>query len=234
MVEIMEGKRLVHAHSYRQDEILMLTRIAEDFGFTMATFQHVLEGYKVAERLAEHGAGASTFSDWWAYKFEVIDAIPFNGTLMANVGVNVSFNSDSDELARRMNLEAAKAVKYGGLSEEEALKFVTINPAKQLKIDKYVGSLEIGKDADFALWSGHPLSNYSICEQTWVDGKQYFSVKNDQYFRQRDQKLRNDLVQKILSSEDSGSSEMSPDSEDANKFHSCSADHNHLDAGGEQ
>ena len=234
MVEIMEGKRLVHAHSYRQDEILMLTRIAEDFGFTMATFQHVLEGYKVAERLAEHGAGASTFSDWWAYKFEVIDAIPFNGTLMANVGVNVSFNSDSDELARRMNLEAAKAVKYGGLSEEEALKFITINPAKQLKIDKYVGSLEIGKDADFALWSGHPLSNYSICEQTWVDGKQYFSVKNDQYFRQRDQKLRNDLVQKILSSEDSGSSEMSPDSEDANKFHSCSADHNHLDAGGEQ
>ena len=230
----MEGKRLVHAHSYRQDEILMLTRIAEDFGFTMATFQHVLEGYKVAERLAEHGAGASTFSDWWAYKFEVIDAIPFNGTLMANVVVNVSFNSDSDELARRMNLEAAKAVKYGGLSEEEALKFVTINPAKQLKIDKYVGSLEIGKDADFALWSGHPLSNYSICEQTWVDGKQYFSVKNDQYFRQRDQKLRNDLVQKILSSEDSGSSEMSPDSEDANKFHSCSADHNHLDAGGEQ
>ena len=192
------------------------------------------QGYKVAERLAEHGAGASTFSDWWAYKFEVIDAIPFNGTLMANVGVNVSFNSDSDELARRMNLEAAKAVKYGGLSEEEALKFVTINPAKQLKIDKYVGSLEIGKDADFALWSGHPLSNYSICEQTWVDGKQYFSVKNDQYFRQRDQKLRNDLVQKILSSEDSGSSEMSPDSEDANKFHSCSADHNHLDAGGEQ
>ena len=234
MVEIIEGKRLVHAHSYRQDEILMLTRIAEDFGFTMATFQHVLEGYKVAERLAEHGAGASTFSDWWAYKFEVIDAIPFNGTLMANVGVNVSFNSDSDELARRMNLEAAKAVKYGGLSEEEALKFVTINPAKQLKIDKYVGSLEIGKDADFALWSGHPLSNYSICEQTWVDGKQYFSVKNDQYFRQRDQKLRNDLVQKILSSEDSGSSEMSPDSEDANKFHSCSVDHNHLDAGGEQ
>ena len=234
MVEIMEGTRLVHAHSYRQDEILMLTRIAEDFGFTMATFQHVLEGYKVAETLAEHGAGASTFSDWWAYKFEVIDAIPFNGTLMANVGVNVSFNSDSDELARRMNLEAAKAVKYGGLSEEEALKFVTINPAKQLKIDKYVGSLEIGKDADFALWSGHPLSNYSICEQTWVDGKQYFSLKNDQYFRQRDQKLRNDLVQKILSSEDSGSSKMSPDSEDANKFHSCSVDHSHLGAGGEQ
>ncbi|MEO2160724.1 MAG: amidohydrolase family protein, partial [bacterium] len=117
MVEIMEGKRLVHSHSYRQDEILMLTRIAEDFGFRMATFQHVLEGYKVAERLAEHGAGASTFSDWWAYKYEVVDAIPYNGTLMTNAGVTVSFNSDSDELARRMNLEAAKAVKYGGLDE---------------------------------------------------------------------------------------------------------------------
>ena len=128
LVEIMEGKRLLHSHSYRQDEILMLTRIAEDFGFTIATFQHVLEGYKVAERLAEHGAGASTFSDWWAYKYEVVDAIGFNGTLMHNAGVNVSFNSDSDELARRMNLEAAKAVKYGGLDEAEALKFVTINP----------------------------------------------------------------------------------------------------------
>ena len=128
LVETMEGDRLLHAHSYRQDEILMLTRIAEDFGFTISTFQHVLEGYKVAERLAEHGAGASTFSDWWAYKYEVVDAIPYNGTLMANAGVNVSFNSDSDELARRMNLEAAKAVKYGGMSEEDALKLVTINP----------------------------------------------------------------------------------------------------------
>jgi N-acetylglucosamine-6-phosphate deacetylase len=153
---------------------------------------------------------------------------------MANVGVNVSFNSDSDELARRMNLEAAKAVKYGGLSEEEALKFVTINPAKQLKIDKYVGSLEIGKDADFALWSGHPLSNYSICEQTWVDGKQYFSLKNVQFLEERDRKIRNDLIQKILISADSGNDEMDPDSEDSNKFHSCSTDHLHLNEGGEQ
>ena len=119
----------------------MLTRIAEDFGFTISTFQHVLEGYKVAEILAEHGAGASTFSDWWAYKYEVVDAIPHNGTLMANAGVNVSFNSDSDELARRMNLEAAKAVKYGGVSEEDAIKFITINPAIQLGVDKWVLSL---------------------------------------------------------------------------------------------
>ena len=146
---------------------------------------------------------------------------------MANVGVNVSFNSDSDELARRMNLEAAKAVKYGGLSEEEALRMVTINPAKQLKIDKYVGSLEIGKDADFVLWSGHPLSNYTLCEETWLDGKQYFSQKKDVYYRERDQKLRNDLIQKILVSSESGSSIIIPDSEDANKYHTCNNDHDH-------
>ena len=223
MVEIMEGKRLVHSHSYRQDEILMLTRIAEDYGFTMATFQHVLEGYKVAERLAEHGAGASTFSDWWAYKYEVVDAIPYNGTLMTNAGVTVSFNSDSDELARRMNLEAAKAVKYGGLDEAEALKMVTINPAKQLKIDRYVGSLEVGKDADFTIWSGHPLSSYSICEQTWIEGKQYFSLEQDQYFRQRDAKLRNDLIQKILSSPDHGNKPMKPEGRRGNRFESCDA-----------
>ena len=223
MVEIMEGKRLVHSHSYRQDEILMLTRIAEDYGFTMATFQHVLEGYKVAERLAEHGAGASTFSDWWAYKYEVVDAIPYNGTLMTNAGVTVSFNSDSDELARRMNLEAAKAVKYGGLDEAEALKMVTINPAKQLKIDRYVGSLEVGKDADFTIWSGHPLSSYTICEQTWIEGKQYFSLEQDQYFRQRDAKLRNDLIQKILSSPDHGNKPMKPEGRRGNRFESCDA-----------
>ena len=223
MVEIMEGKRLVHSHSYRQDEILMLTRIAEDYGFTMATFQHVLEGYKVAERLAEHGAGASTFSDWWAYKYEVVDAIPYNGTLMTNAGVTVSFNSDSDELARRMNLEAAKAVKYGGLDEAEALKMVTINPAKQLKIDRYVGSLEVGKDADFTIWSGHPLSSYTICEQTWIEGKQYFSLEQDQYFRQRDAKMRNDLIQKILSSPDHGNKPMKPEGRRGNRFESCDA-----------
>ena len=223
LVEIMEGDRLLHAHSYRQDEILMLTRIAEDFGFTISTFQHVLEGYKVAERLAEHGAGASTFSDWWAYKYEVVDAIPHNGTLMANAGVSVSFNSDSDELARRMNLEAAKAVKYGGMSEEDALKLVTINPAQQLKIDKYVGSLEIGKDADFAIWSGHPLSTYSICEETWLDGKQYFSTPQDKYFRQRDNKLRNDLIQKILSSNDKGGQPMKPQGMRGIRFYHCDA-----------
>jgi len=233
MVEIMEGKRLVHSHSYRQDEILMLTRIAEDFGFTMATFQHVLEGYKVAERLAEHGAGASTFSDWWAYKYEVVDAIPFNGALMTNAGVTVSFNSDSDELARRMNLEAAKAVKYGGLDEAEALKMVTINPAKQLKIDTYVGSLEVGKDADFVIWSGHPLSTYSVCEQTWLDGKQYFSLKQDQYFRERDAKVRNNLIQKVLAAPDNGNEKMKANGQRGNRFHSCTALEAYIMEGGE-
>ena len=131
-----------------------------------------------------------------------------------------------------MNLEAAKAVKYGGLSEEDALKFVTINPAKQLKIDKYVGSLEIGKDADFAIWSGNPLSNYTVCEETWVDGKQYFSQKRDRYFRERDKKLRNDLVQKILTSDDLGSGEIIPDSQNANDYHTCNSEHDHSSHGG--
>ncbi|MCX6884630.1 MAG: amidohydrolase family protein, partial [Verrucomicrobia bacterium] len=164
----------IHCHSYRQDEILMLIRLMESFNVRVGTFQHVLEGYKVADEIARHGAGASGFSDWWAYKFEVYDAIPQNGSLMRERGVTVSFNSDSSELARRLYVEAAKAVKYGGTSEMDALKFVTLNPAKQLRIDSRVGSLETGKDADFAIWSGSPLDSGSVCLQTWVDGKKYF------------------------------------------------------------
>lgn len=211
LAEILEGDRLVHCHSYRQDEILMLIRVAEDFGFRIATFQHVLEGYKIAEAIMNHGAGASTFSDWWAYKIEVFDAIPFNGSLMHRVGVVTSYNSDSSELARRLNTEAAKAVKYGGLSEEEALKFVTLHPAIQLGIDSRVGSLEEGKDADFVLWSGHPLSSYSVCEQTWIDGKNYFSRVRDQAMRKKLSRERNDLIQKILQSE-RGTGEMPSES----------------------
>ncbi len=172
--EIIEGKRWIHCHSYRQDEILMLIRLMDDFGVKIATFQHVLEGYKVADEIARHGAGGSTFSDWWAYKFEVYDAIPYNGSLMRDRGVVVSFNSDSDDLARRLYLEAAKAVKYGGTPESEALKFVTLNPARQLRIDHRVGSLEPGKDADFAIWSKSPLDSTTVCLQTWIDGKLYF------------------------------------------------------------
>ena len=172
--EIIEGRRWIHCHSYRQDEILVFLRTMEEFGVTVGTLQHVLEGYKVADEIARHGAGASAFSDWWAYKFEVYDAIPYAGTLMHNRGALVSFNSDSSDLARRMNLEAAKAVKYGGLSEDEALKFVTLNPARQLRIDKHVGSLEKGKHADFVIWSDNPLSTRAVCEQTWIEGKKYF------------------------------------------------------------
>ncbi|KAA3661164.1 MAG: amidohydrolase [Calditrichaeota bacterium] len=201
LVEILNGKRLIHSHSYRQDEILMLTRLAEYFNFQIGTFQHVLEGYKVADALAKHGAGASTFSDWWAYKFEVYDAIPYNGAIMHNAGVLVSFNSDDGELARRMNLEAAKAVKYGGVPEEEALKFVTLNPAKQLRIDHRVGSLEKGKDGDFVIWSGHPLSSFSRCEQTWIEGRKYFDLDNDLQMRQAVAKERQRLIQKVLSTQ---------------------------------
>jgi imidazolonepropionase-like amidohydrolase len=205
LAEILEGKRLIHCHSYRQDEILMLCRVAEDFGFKVGTFQHILEGYKVADELAKHSGGASAFSDWWAYKVEVQDAIPQGGPIMHEQGVTVSFNSDSDEMARRMNVEAAKAVKYSvdatgkpTISPEEALKFVTLNPAKQLRIDGQVGSLEKGKDGDFVIWSGNPLSTFSRAEQTWIDGRCFFSLEKDKAGRERITKERARLTQRIL------------------------------------
>jgi imidazolonepropionase-like amidohydrolase len=174
LVEVLEGKRLVHAHSYRADEILMLIRLAEEFGFKIATFQHVLEGYKVAKEIAAHGAGASTFSDWWAYKVEAVDAIPYNAAVMMRKGVLVSVNSDSAELARRLNTEAAKSIKWGGLSDDEAFALVTINPARQLRIDSRVGSLEPGKDADVVVWNHHPLSAYAIADRVYIDGTLYY------------------------------------------------------------
>jgi N-acetylglucosamine-6-phosphate deacetylase len=174
IAEIIKGERIIHCHSYRQDEILAFLRVMESFGVKVGTLQHVLEGYKIADEIARHGAGVSCFTDWWAYKYEVLDAIPYAGALMRERGLLVSFNSDSAELARRLNFEAAKAVKYGGVPEEEALKFVTINPAKQLRIDDRTGSLEFGKDADFAIWSGSPLDSKTVCLQTWIEGKEYF------------------------------------------------------------
>lgn len=200
LAEIVEGKRLIHCHSYRQDEILALLRACESFGVQIGTFQHVLEGYKVADAIAKHGAGGSSFSDWWAYKFEVYDAIPYNGALLHNAGVVVSFNSDNAELARRLNLEAAKAVKYGNVPPEEALKFVTLNPARQLRIDRWVGSLEPGKDADLVVWSGSPLSTLSRCEQTWVDGRRYFDREEDRQAQAESQSLHAKLVQRVLAS----------------------------------
>lgn len=202
LAEVLRGERLVHCHSYRQDEILMLCRVAAEFGFRIGTFQHVLEGYKVADAVRDHSRGGSSFTDWWAYKVEVQDAIPENGAIMHEVGVCVSFNSDSDELARRMNVEAAKAVKYGGVPREEALKFVTLNPARQLGIESRVGSLEPGKDADFSIWSADPLSTLARCESTWIDGREYFSIAKDRAHRERIRDERRRLVQKILAAKE--------------------------------
>ncbi|MFN0131097.1 MAG: amidohydrolase family protein [Phycisphaerales bacterium] len=215
LAEIIAGKRLVHAHSYRQDEILMLCRVAGDFKFTIGTFQHILEGYKVADELRTHALGASAFSDWWAYKVEVQDAIPQAGPIMHEQGVAVSFNSDSDELARRLNAEAAKAIKYGlpGFDPSEALKFVTLNPAKQLAIADRVGSLEPGKDGDFAIWSSPPLSAFARCEATYVDGRLMFSLEEDAAMRREIAKQRHRLIQKALAvgrSEPSGGGRTDP------------------------
>jgi hypothetical protein len=172
--------------------------VAKEFGFTIGTFQHVLEGYKVADAIKGAAIGASSFSDWWAYKWEVYDAIPSNGSIMHDVGVVVSFNSDSDELARRMNAEAGKAVKYGGVPPAEAMKFVTLNPAKQLKIDAMTGSIEMGKDADIAVWSGDPLSPTSRCVRTFVDGRELFSLEQDESHRERIASERARILQKML------------------------------------
>jgi len=174
LVEVLEGKRLVHCHSYRADEILMMIRLADEMGFKVATFQHVLEGYKVAKEIAAHGAGASTFSDWWGYKIEAEDAIPGNAGLMTHKGVNVSINSDSAEHARRMNTEAAKSVRWGDVSDDQALAMVTMNPARQLRIEDRVGSLDVGKDADVVIWNNHPLSTFATVDHTYIDGKLYY------------------------------------------------------------
>jgi imidazolonepropionase-like amidohydrolase len=174
LVEVLEGKRLVHAHSYRSDEILMLLKVAKDFGFRIASLQHVLEGYKIADEIAAAGTGASTFADNWAYKLEAYDAIPFNAALMAERGVKVTINSDSDERARRLYQEAAKAIKYGGASEEEALRMITLNAAWQLGIDKLTGSIDVGKDADLAIFNGHPFAPASRVEMTLIDGRVFF------------------------------------------------------------
>lgn len=204
LAEIVDGKRLIHCHSYRQDEILMLMRLTESFGFRVNTFTHILEGYKVADEMAAHGASAVGFSDWWAYKYEVIDAIPWNGYLTWSRGVNTGFNSDDSELARRLNTEAAKAVKYGGVPPVEALKFVTANPARSLKVDQRVGTLEVGKDADFVIWNASPLSPYAAAEQTWIEGRKYFDRALDLAGRESLAKERMALIEKARDTKGGG------------------------------
>ncbi|MCB0663170.1 MAG: amidohydrolase, partial [Saprospiraceae bacterium] len=204
VLEILNKERFITCHSYRQSEINMLMKVAEHFGFNVNTFTHILEGYKVADIMAKHGAGGSTFSDWWAYKFEVWEAIPYNGALMHEQGVVVAFNSDDAEMARRLNQEAAKAVKYGGVSEEEAWKFVTLNPAKLLHLDDRMGSIKTGKDADLVLWSNNPLSIDAVAMQTWIDGRKYFDREEDKTMREEIAKERNRLIQKMLEDKKKG------------------------------
>ncbi|MGH9747919.1 MAG: amidohydrolase family protein [Candidatus Acidiferrales bacterium] len=213
LVEVLEGKRYVHSHCYRADEILMLIRVAKEFGFKVRTFQHVLEGYKVADEIAASGAGGSTFSDWWAYKMEAFDAIPYNAALMTERGVVVSINSDDSEEASHLNQEAAKSVKYGGLSPNDALKLVTLNPAIQLGIDGRVGSIDVGKDADLVIYNHDPLSVYAVVQKTLIDGQVYFD-------RQRDIAQRPDLEkekQALLDKEKKADEEQKKASEEPGK-----------------
>lgn len=198
LLEILDGKRFITCHSYVQSEILMLIRLAEQEGFRVNTFTHGLEAYKVADKLKAHGANASIFADWWAYKMEVYEAIPYNAAILHSQGVNVCINSDDAEMARRLNQEAAKTVKYGGVSEEDALKMVTLNPAKALHIDHLVGSLEAGKDADIVLWSEHPLSVYARPLRTYVDGRRYFDAERDREMQLEVAAERSELISRMM------------------------------------
>ena len=204
LVEILNNKRFITCHSYVQSEINMLIHVADSLGFKINTFTHILEGYKVADKMKAHGIAASTFSDWWAYKFEVAEAIPYNGKIMHNVGITTAFNSDDAEMARRLNQEAGKAVLYGGVPEEEAFKFVTLNPAKMLHIDDKVGSLKAGKDADVVVWSDNPLSIYAKAEKTFVDGVLYWDIDKDAQKLKQQQVERARLIQKMLDSKNKG------------------------------
>lgn len=197
LVEIMNKKRFITCHSYVQSEINAALKVGDRHGFTFNTFTHILDGYKVADKMKAHGAAASTFSDWWNYKMEVVDAIPYNATIMSKVGLNVAINSDDAEMARRLNQEAAKSIKYGGMSEEDALKMVTLNPAKMLHVDSRVGSIKVGKDADLVLWSDNPLSIYAKAEKTMVDGIVYFDRAADAEMRKQQIAERNRLIQKM-------------------------------------
>ncbi|MFN8154815.1 MAG: amidohydrolase family protein [Bacteroidia bacterium] len=210
LAEIINKKRFITCHSYQQGEINMLMHVADTFGFRVNTFTHILEGYKVADKMKKHGVGGSTFSDWWAYKYEVIDAIPYNGALLYKNGIITAFNSDDAEMARRLNQEAAKAVKYGNVPEAEALKFVTLNPAKLLHIDNRTGSIKAGKDADLVIWNGPPLSVYSKPVQTWVDGVLYFDLTTDAELRARDDKERQRIIRKMLDEKAGGSPTQRP------------------------
>ena len=226
LVEIMNKKRFITCHSYVQPEITYTMRVAEKYGFRINTFTHILEGYKVADKMKAHGANASTFSDWWAYKMEVQDAIPYNAAIMQKVGLNVCINSDDAEMARRLNQEAAKSVKYGGMSEDEAFKMVTLNPAKALHVDDKVGSIKVGKDADLVLWSDNPLSIYARAEKTMVDGIIYYDIERDALLRQQIKTERARLINKMLSEKKGGGS-VGPATPSFRHINSCGENDHH-------
>ncbi len=219
IAEIINKERFITCHSYVQSEILMMMNVAEKFNFRVNTFTHILEGYKVADRMKEHGVGASTFSDWWAYKFEVNDAIPYNGAIMHNQGLLVAFNSDDAEMSRRLNQEAGKAVKYGNVPEVEAWKFVTLNPAKLLHIDDKVGSIKVGKDADVVLWSANPLSIYAKAEKTLIEGVVYYDIAKDELKRTENTNERNILIGQLMLEKNKGSNTQEPKKKERREDH---------------
>ena len=204
LLEILNGERFITCHSYVQSEINMLMKVADSFGFKINTFTHILEGYKVADKMAEHGVAGSTFSDWWAYKFEVNDAIPYNAAIMHSQGVLTAINSDDAEMSRRLNQEAAKTMKYGGVPELEAWNFVTLNPAKMLHIDNRTGSIKVGKDADVVLWSTNPMSVSAVAEKTIIDGTLYFDIERDKKLREQVKEKRNELENMMLAAKNKG------------------------------
>ncbi|MCM4168981.1 Imidazolonepropionase [Arenibacter antarcticus] len=219
LAEILNGERFISCHSYVQSEINMLMKVAEKFDFRINTFTHILEGYKVADKMKAHGVGASTFSDWWAYKYEVNHAIPYNAAIMQQQGITVALNSDDAEMSRRLNQEAAKTIKYGGMTELEAWKMVTINPAKLLHIDQKVGSIKEGKDADVVLWSHNPLSVYSKAEKTLIDGAVYFDLEKDKQQRKAIRVEKAQLINLMLKEKDKGSATQEPKKSNKEEFH---------------
>ncbi|MFN6037709.1 MAG: amidohydrolase family protein, partial [Bacteroidota bacterium] len=210
LAQILNKKRFITCHSYVQSEINMLMQVGDSMGFTVNTFTHILEGYKVADKMKARGVAASTFSDWWAYKMEVMDAIPYNAALLSKMGVVTAINSDDAEMGRRLNQEAAKAMKYGELSEEEALKLCTYNPAKILHLDNRMGSIKVGKDADLVLWTDHPLSVYAKVEKTIIDGVVYFDAKEDLKLREEIKKERTRIIHKMIQAKKGGEATQKP------------------------
>ncbi len=226
LLEILNKKRFITCHSYVQSEINQILKVADKFGFTVNTLTHILEGYKVADKMKAHGANASTFADWWNYKMEVLDAIPQNAYLMQKNGVNVAINSDDAEMARRLNHEAAKSVKYAGMSEEDALKMVTLNPAKMLHVADRVGSIKEGKDADVVVWSANPLSIYAKSEQTIVDGTIVFDRAEDAKLQEALKAEKQRLVMKMLGAK-KGGAPTRPATPSYKAENMCEDDHNH-------